>query len=186
MPSGRTHDRITWWTFPLTLGGAWWLSGRWDVTSAVGASFLFSGFMFGPDLDTRSVQVRRWGLLHWIWWPYRRFVPHRSRLSHGVLVGTFLRLVYLTIIFCVLAGLVAYGFQQYGGVPVVREIAEPSRRFAEATYPTLTKQTAHGEWKFVVWILLGLELGAISHIIADTLVSSVKRQRKRLKVFRKR
>jgi uncharacterized metal-binding protein len=177
MPSGRTHDRITWWTFPLTLGGAWWLSGRWDVTSAVTASYLFSGLMFGPDLDTRSVQVRRWGLLRWIWWPYRHFVPHRSQLSHGVLVGTFLRLVYLTIVFCVLAGLVAYGLQQYGGVPVFREL--------EATYPTLTKQTARWEWTFVVWILLGLELGAISHIIADTLVSAVKRQRKRLKVSRR-
>jgi uncharacterized metal-binding protein len=178
MPSGRTHDRITWWTFPLTLGGTWWLSGRWDVTSAVTASYLFSGLMFGPDLDTRSVQVRRWGLLRWIWWPYRRLVPHRSQLSHGVLVGTFLRLVYLTIVFCVLAGLLAYGLQQYGNVPVFREL--------KATYPTLARQTAQWEWKFVVWILLGLELGAISHIIADTLVSSVKRQSKRLKVFRRR
>jgi uncharacterized metal-binding protein len=142
--------------------------------------------MFGPDLDTRSVQIRRWGLLRWIWWPYRRVVPHRSRLSHGVLVGTFLRLVYLTVVFCGLAGLVVYAVQQYGDVPVFKEIVEPSRRFAEATYPTLAKQTAHGDWKFVVWILLGLELGAISHIIADTLVSAVKRQRKRLKVFRRR
>ncbi len=178
MPSGRTHDRITWWTFPLTLGGTWLLSGRWDVTSAVGASYLFSGLMFGPDLDTRSVQIRRWGLLRWIWWPYRRFVPHRSRLSHGVLVGTFLRLVYLTIVFCVLAGLVAYGLQHYGGVSVFREV--------EASYPTLSQQTAQWEWKFVLWILLGLELGAISHIAADTLVSAVKRQRKRLKVSRRR
>ncbi len=178
MPSGRTHDRITWWTFPLTLGGTWWLSGRWDVTSAVGASYLFSGLMFGPDLDTRSVQIRRWGLLRWIWWPYRRFVPHRSRLSHGVLVGTFLRLVYLTVVFCALAGLVAYGLQQYGGVSVVKEL--------EVTYPMLTKQTARWEWKFVLWILLGLELGAISHIIADTLVSAVKRQRKRFKPSRRR
>jgi uncharacterized metal-binding protein len=178
MPSGRTHDRITWWTFPLTLGGAWWLSGRWDVTSAVTASYLFSGLMFGPDLDTRSVQVRRWGLLRWIWWPYRRFVPHRSQLSHGVLVGTFLRLVYLTLVFCALAGLVAYGLQHYGGVSVLRQL--------EVTYPTLTKQTAQWEWMFVGWILLGLELGAISHIIADTLVSSVKRQRKRLKLTRRR
>jgi uncharacterized metal-binding protein len=178
MPSGRTHDRITWWTFPLTLGGTWWLSGRWDVTSAVGASYLFSGLMFGPDLDTRSVQIRRWGLLRWIWWPYRRFVPHRSRLSHGVLVGTFLRLVYLTVVFCVLAALIAYGLQQYGGVSLAREI--------EATYPTLTQQTAHWQWRFILWILLGLELGAISHIIADTLVSAVKRQRKRFKPSRRR
>jgi uncharacterized metal-binding protein len=77
-----------------------------------------------------------------------------------------------------LAGLVVYGLQQYGGVSVFREL--------EATYPMLAKQTAHGDWKFVVWILLGLELGAISHIIADTLVSAVKRQRKRLKVFHRR
>jgi uncharacterized metal-binding protein len=93
-------------------------------------------------------------------------------------VGTFLRLLYLTIVFCVLAGMVAYGLQHYGGVSVFKEL--------EATYPTLSKQTAQWEWKFVLWILLGLELGAISHIIADTLVSAVKRQRKRLKASRRR
>jgi len=48
--------------------------------------------MFGPDLDLHSVQYKRWGpLLLWI--PYQNSTP--SLLSHGLIVGTTLRVLYL-------------------------------------------------------------------------------------------
>ena len=33
--------------------------------------------------------------MQFIWWPYRRLIPHRSLLSHGPVIGTSLRLMLL-------------------------------------------------------------------------------------------
>ena len=59
------------------------------------AGFLFGGLWLSPDLDTRSRSLQRWGPLGWLWWPYRRLIPHRSLWSHGPLIGTASRLLLL-------------------------------------------------------------------------------------------
>jgi len=95
MPSGRTHDRITLWTLPLVSGIAYFLTQSGKLALILAGGFLFSGLMFGPDLDIHSVQYKRWGWLRWIWIPYRSAIRHRSHFSHGLIIGTFLRWVYL-------------------------------------------------------------------------------------------
>ena len=59
------------------------------------AGFLFGGLWLSPDLDTRSRSLQRWGPLGWLWWPYRRLIPHRSLWSHGPIIGTATRLLLL-------------------------------------------------------------------------------------------
>jgi len=56
------------------------------------ASCLAGGLWLSPDLDTRSNALRRWGPLRFLWWPYRRLIPHRSLWSHGPVLGTSVRL----------------------------------------------------------------------------------------------
>jgi len=51
--------------------------------------------VFGPDLDAKSFQYKRWGIIKWIWLPYRMFFSHRSRFSHGLLWGPVTRSIYL-------------------------------------------------------------------------------------------
>lgn len=47
------------------------------------ASYHLSAHFFSPDLDlAHSAIHRHWGPLRWIWAPYARVVPHRSRWSH--------------------------------------------------------------------------------------------------------
>ena len=49
-----------------------------------------------PDLDLVSRPFKRWGLLRWFWLPYQKLIPrHRHWISHGPVIGSAVRLVYL-------------------------------------------------------------------------------------------
>src|SRR5262249_45965301 len=97
MPSGEVHDRIT------VIGAAvaapvWWLLTPPPPERTAGGTLvcatLFSGLMLSPDLDLDSSIYRRWGPLRFLWWPYQKAIPHRSRLSHSFVLGPLLRLAY--------------------------------------------------------------------------------------------
>lgn len=162
MPSGRTHDRITWLSAPLIVAGAWALGAGWSSLWSVGAAYLFGGLMFGGDLDIHSVQYRRWGWLRWIWLPYRRLVSHRSIWSHGLFVGTIVRLAYLGTIAALVGLLVLLGGGVWFGL--------------RADLRTLTLYTwAIANRDPLLWMLVGLEAGAMSHSLSDWTGSGLKR-----------
>ena len=107
MASGRNHDSATaLWSLPWGLVIALVLGWRAGLIGA--ASFLIGGLWLSPDLDTRSLALRRWGALQWLWWPYRTLLPHRSFWSHGPMIGTLLRLLLLlgwgTLVMALLPG----------------------------------------------------------------------------------
>lgn len=94
MPSGKTHDAITFLMAAPVFAAGYVLSADVLTAAVAGASFLFGGLMFGPDLDTVSVQYSRWSLFRPLWLPYRMAFKHRSRWSHGLIFGTLFRVVY--------------------------------------------------------------------------------------------
>lgn len=166
MPSGSTHDRITLWSLPVVAGCTYIATQSSDHTLLVSGAFLFSGLMFGPDLDIYSVQYKRWGYLRWLWLPYQKTVKHRSLLSHGLIIGTTLRLLYLAA-WISLLGIFGLGIAQLGGFSwnwqLLREFAQSS------TYSAIA-------------LFAGLEIGAISHIVSDRISTSYKRQLSRGKI----
>ena len=170
MPSGQTHDRITLWTLPC-LGGLTYLLTRSSELTLIGSSaFLFSGLMFGPDLDINSRQYQRWGILRWLWFPYRSLIHHRSCLSHGFLIGTIIRLLYLLI----WAGLVAAI-----GWALASLLAE-----SLIPWQTIDLNQAKLWWQQyqyqAIALFLGLELGAMSHSLSDWLVSTYQSWQKKV------
>jgi uncharacterized metal-binding protein len=178
MPSGQTHDRITLWSLPLVAGLTFDRTQSGSLTLLVSGGYLFSGLMFGPDLDIHSRQYRRWGILRWIWLPYRRSMRHRSVLSHGLIIGTVVRLLYLLLwlgllsMLLLLAGAIAS--QMLGRL-------EHWDRFiqgiSEAWISGLKRSLQH---HLTEWLALGigLELGALSHSLSDWAGSRYKRWRK--------
>jgi len=161
--SGKTHDAVTLWTLPLVTGGVWWWAGAAPAL-VVGGCYLFSGLMFSGDLDIHSNQYRRWGWLRWLWLPYRRWFAHRSMWSHGFLVGTVVRLVYLGS-WGVLLGTAMLGLGRILNYPL------------------------NLDWNYVwrlvggygLWVFGGLELGAMSHSLGDVISSGYKRLVKRFR-----
>ena len=104
MASGQQHDRATCW-LALPYGLLWWpwLGPLGALVS--GLAFLIGGLWLSPDLDTNSRPYQRWGPLRWLWWPYRKALRHRSVLSHSPLLGTLVRVGYLTGLALLLTGL---------------------------------------------------------------------------------
>ena len=164
MPSGITHDRITLWTLPWIVGITYGFTRNGEVTLILSGGFLFSGLMFGPDLDIHSIQYKRWGFLKGIWLPYRNLFRHRSLFSHGLIIGTCVRVLYLFFIlafisiFAVAIAQLCFGFT-WNWQDFARQ------RFYLVTHQYLEETIA---------LFLGLELGAMSHTISDLISSHYK------------
>ncbi|MBW4566959.1 MAG: metal-binding protein [Tolypothrix carrinoi HA7290-LM1] len=167
MPSGRTHDRITLWALPFVVAIAFWQTRNGNLTLLVAGGFMFGGLMFGPDLDIYSRQFQRWGWLRWIWLPYQKRLRHRSFFSHGPIIGTTLRVLYLTSLLAILSifGLVVGA--KLGNVTLNwQDISENVGR-------SLSSYSSE-----LLALFLGLELGAMSHSLSDWGGSAYKRFQK--------
>lgn len=176
MPSGATHDRITLWTLPWITGIAYGLTRNGELTLILSVGFLFSGLMFGPDLDIYSVQFKRWGILQTIWMPYRLFFRHRSIFSHGPIIGTCVRVLYLFVFIALFAIFAVAIAQLFLGFPWNwQEFALTKSRLLANQYP-----------REALALFCGLELGAMSHSISDLIGSHRRRRwkRKQLKATR--
>src|SRR4051794_28037618 len=108
MPSGRTHDAITFILAAPAFAAAYAVTHNLSASAVVTAAFIFGGLMFGPDLDTVSRQYSRWGPVRLLWYPYRSFFTHRSRFSHGLLFGALIRVIYFMGVVTVVLYLSAY------------------------------------------------------------------------------
>jgi len=88
--------------------GQGWGSGVFRAGIAAG---LVLGLLFGPDLDADGIthDEARWKrvplvgpilylIVIEVWMPYAVLMPHRGPFSHGVLIGTAGRMVYLALL----------------------------------------------------------------------------------------
>lgn len=164
MPSGQTHDRITIWALPFIAGVSFWQTRSSSITLVIAGGFMFGGLMFGPDLDIYSIQYQRWGYLRFIWLPYQKSLRHRSFLSHGPLIGTTLRVIYLCAIVTV-AGILILLFAE--------KLLNMSWSWDEVTKHVLEIINFHS--REFLSLFVGLELGAMSHSISDWSNSAYKR-----------
>jgi uncharacterized metal-binding protein len=164
LPSGRTHDRVTLWSLPLIAGGTLYATARADLAFWVSGGFLFSGLIFGPDLDLYSFHYKRWGMLRWIWRPYQKAIKHRSIWSHGPIIGTIGRILYLSL-WLGLFGLIYLEIAHLSGY----------KTYNEQQLLTIFQQSIASNYPIYLALFFGLELGAMSHYSSDWLVSTFNR-----------
>ncbi|WP_445245371.1 metal-binding protein [Microcoleus sp. OTE_8_concoct_300] len=168
MPSGRTHDQITLWSLPLVAALTFGQTSSSNLTLLVSGSFLFGGLMFGPDLDIYSCQYQRWGWFKPIWLPYQKSLRHRSFLSHGPLIGTALRILYLATWIVVLGML---------GLAIAEKVGNLGGNWQDVV---LSYGRLIGEHHIeILAVYIGLELGAMSHYLSDWGGSAYKRFKKK-------
>ncbi|HEY0405259.1 MAG TPA: metal-binding protein [Pyrinomonadaceae bacterium] len=162
MPSGKTHDAITFVLAAPTFLLAWCLTSSPALSVVATAAMLFGGLMFGPDLDILSRQYTRWGVFRFLWWPYRTIFRHRSRWSHGIIFGTLIRVVYFAVVLAlVVTGAVYLRAAIVGGAPPnVDELAGAWRAIEEGVRRNVGN---HAVWAG----LAGLWWGAASHTLTD-------------------
>lgn len=80
------------WIGPIGYAG-WQITGDplLGICSALG---VIAGFSITPDLDIADKSTR--GTKRAIWWLYGKLIPHRSVWSHGLLIGTAIRLLWIS------------------------------------------------------------------------------------------
>jgi uncharacterized metal-binding protein len=168
MPSGIVHDRITIRLLPWVGIITYCTTRSAELTLILACGYLFSGLMFGPDLDIHSLHYKRWGLIRGIWLPYRKFFRHRSIFSHGLIIGTCVRLIYLFFFIALISTLGVAIAQLCMGFTWNWQV------FARAQLHLLI-------WKYpreTLALLIGLEIGAMSHSTSDWINSQRKRRLK--------
>jgi uncharacterized metal-binding protein len=169
MPSGKTHDAITFILAIPTLAIAWTASRSFSFAAIVTATFLFGGLMFGPDLDTASKQYSRWSVFSFLWLPYRMFFKHRSRWSHGLVFGTMIRVIYFLGALTIAAFSISYLVLTYTGGELPDFISFTNSWQGIGKYV----RAEIGE-HVLLFAFLGLWLGAASHSFTDLAGSFIK------------
>ncbi len=172
MPSGKTHDTITLLLSVPTFAAAWGVTGSYLLAGVATGAMLFGGLMFGPDLDILSRQYTRWGIFRVLWLPYRVVFSHRSRWSHGIILGTLVRVVYFAGVLAVIVAASIYLralFVAGGMPPAVADVLQAWRVIE-------TGISTYGVDRDVVWaVLAGLWWGAASHTLTDVGWSVVRK-----------
>ena len=172
MPSGSTHDAITFLLAVPAFAAAYAATKSISASAVIATAFVFGGLMFGPDLDTVSRQYSRWWVFRGIWFPYRKFFKHRSRFSHGLIMGALIRSVYFMGIMTLTAFLAAYIYASYTGGRFIglfdiARVWQPIGQFTREKF---------GE-HFLLFAFIGVWLGAASHTFTDMAGSFIKNGR---------
>lgn len=163
MPNGKTHDTITKVSIlPLFLIGCLalsYLSILIDINNPIVflsiiitniLAYMFSSFMFNGDLDTNSNVYNRWWIFKMIWIPYQIMFSHRSIFTHGIIIGTLIRIIYLLIWF----------------IPLYLILPNKTINLIEYLY--------NNHLIYIISIYIGLETGNIIHTLSDKIYSTFK------------
>jgi uncharacterized metal-binding protein len=141
MASGRNHDRSILFTTPII--GIIGVSYSLELGIVAASAHLLGGLYLSPDLDLVSRPYKRWGWLRWIWIPYQKLIPcHRHWLSHGVIVGSIVRLLYFAALLLPLW----------------------------VIFPGLQQVEWAMTWQKAIALLVGVELSALNHLLLDGLL----------------
>ena len=138
MPNCKTHDIITAATTPVVAYVSYKSTNNYEICAIITISYLFASLMFNGDLDIKSRPYNRWLFLKFIWIPYQTIFNHRSIFTHGLIIGTIIRLLYIGII-PLLFILIKGNFNIITQIPL----------------------------NVLIMIFIGLELGSAVHTISD-------------------
>lgn len=168
MSSGRDHDRATYILAALSLPATWATGHSFAGGLVLAAGCLFGGLLTSPDLDQKHTRpTQRWGLVKWIWIPYRDKVPyHRHWLSHSPLVSTGFVLGYLGLVIAMATAVLSVPFE-------LAEMRSPADLLFGCVGWVL-QEHARKAWAFLV----GVEVARDLHLAMDWGYSARKRHLK--------
>jgi len=160
MALGRTHDAVNLVALPVFL---YFLPKEFYIP--FGAGYIVGTFLLSPDLDLKNSRPsKRWGQLRCLWLPYQSFSRHRG-LSHVPVVGSILRLLYITFIvlflYFVLLGIVS--------------ILDKSLAIYVAGFDPFGVMNKLFRSEEALFFVLGIITADIIHIVIDGIWSLLKR-----------
>jgi uncharacterized metal-binding protein len=99
MPNHKTHEYIGTLAIIPIAATALYFGHSIQKTTVLAIGILFATYYLSPDLDhdVGAASYRRWGILRFIWYPYKKLIPHRSWISHSGPISATLRLLYMSL-----------------------------------------------------------------------------------------
>lgn len=104
MSSGRVHTTATVVSTPL-IGLVSLVIIQDPRSSLITCLGCLSGIFLTPDLDQITISFSEWKIIRWtfglgyfwlaFWGPYATFIPHRHVFSHGPVISTLGRVLYI-------------------------------------------------------------------------------------------
>lgn len=108
MPSGKKHIQINW--IFLVILNIIIIIFIHDISLKhyilFNILFILTSYFISPDIDINSSVYKRWGLLRWIWYPYREIMKHRGA-SHSFIWGPISILMNLALFASIIVLIVA-------------------------------------------------------------------------------
>jgi uncharacterized metal-binding protein len=163
--SGKVHDKATFFLlFPFLIATFFYFKAINFAFILCALGYLAGGLLFGPDLDCKSRQYRRWGLLRFIWIPYQKLGGHRSFVSqsHDSIFGLIFRLIYFSVV-CLFFIFVSCYLINRDFSQVLDILQSPK-----------TLSCLKTGWPF----LAGLWVGNLSHLLMDWIDGVIKLPKK--------
>ncbi len=182
MPRGHTHE--IWgvlFIIPLSiLFHIFLVSKLWkgDIISTLvfSISLAFGIFMLSPDLDTKSKSYARWGILRFIWIPYRKIMKHRSFLSHFPIVSSFIRAFYLIFSLSLIFAFFLYVLLFVLGILGVSFDMKGILGIMKNSFSTTFRIISDIELRYIISSIAGISVGDIIHYLVDIFVTEFKRR----------
>ena len=170
MPGAKAHDMITLITAAAANGAYFTFAPHPNTNLAAlfTISYLFAGYACAGDLDLDSREYRRWGLLRFIWKPYQALVPHRSWVSHGLILGGVIRAAYLAFVGTLLGMLIVWLVSRLGPHLDATQLAQ------QQWQSLFTLAQAHPQETLA--LSSGFVLAGTTHSLADIIWSGLKRR----------
>lgn len=164
MPSGQVHAAFSVGLSAVCYGMVQALTGDSMLSLACGTGCVL-GVALTPDLDQQTLSSSETTIIRytlglgflWVmfWYPYALLIPHRSPLSHAPVIGTFGRLLYLSLLISIPAYLLGYRWQT------------PSPEIIQ----------------LLTYAITGLAISDTAHFICDVVWSRIRPRRSRLRLF---
>ena len=114
MASGKTHTYINCLAILVGVGLSLWIEFDHILIVFGAIAAIFGTIFLSPDLDLKqSSSQKAWGWFRWVWYIYHRSFSHRKS-SHYLVIGTFIRLVYLLIMGLIIFSSFTLGYYLFG------------------------------------------------------------------------
>ena len=161
MASGKLHDKVNLGTGAILTGLLIGLERSFPVVLSFVVGWLFATLIFSPDTDV--MPKKRTGILQFFLYPYSILFKHRG-LSHMILVGTLIRILYGVFIFGLLLFILnGMGYVSFGATEFFSFVLKFMSNF---NYQLI-------QYKIFVWLFAGMVGADICHICMDRLSSFV-------------
>ncbi|TNF30302.1 MAG: hypothetical protein EP319_05510 [Deltaproteobacteria bacterium] len=163
MASGKFHDKVNLGTGAILTGLLIGLERSFPVVISFVIGWLFATLIFSPDTDV--MPKKRSGVLQFFLYPYSILFKHRG-LSHMILVGTILRIVYGLIVFSIMLFVLnGMGHISFG-----------ASHFFSGVFDFLKAFDYHLiQYKIFVWLFIGMVGADLCHIFFDKITSFLKK-----------